>query len=56
MALIRAFEERVKALMESGVPFGVAHFSVPPSGRTTGSPPPTGATGTASPRASTCAR
>jgi TPP-dependent pyruvate/acetoin dehydrogenase alpha subunit len=28
MALIRAFEERVKSLMESGVPFGVAHFYV----------------------------
>ena len=28
MALIRAFEDRVKALMEGGVPFGVAHFYV----------------------------
>jgi pyruvate dehydrogenase E1 component alpha subunit len=26
MALIRAFEERVRALMEAGTPFGVAHF------------------------------
>jgi pyruvate dehydrogenase E1 component alpha subunit len=28
MVLIRAFEERVKALMETGTPFGVAHFYV----------------------------
>ncbi|HEX2515230.1 MAG TPA: hypothetical protein VH257_11025, partial [Chloroflexota bacterium] len=28
MVLIRAFEERVKALMEAGTPFGVAHFYV----------------------------
>ena len=28
MALIRAFEERVKALMDGGTPFGVAHFYV----------------------------
>lgn len=28
MVLIREFEERVKALMEAGAPFGVAHFYV----------------------------